>query len=340
MQSADDETNEFPSTTYHPMQDSSDVDDGSSPIIADGLIQHHNAEPLETHAREHHQRRSVKSISEVMPELREFFSSVELLVCFLAVFAGELIPRLFHTHLQTWEGRQIPYQETAAGDILLELGLNNEVVDTESFSGLWLVVGCMILPAFLLSVLGLWFGPRRDGLSITCSFLLALGTTEFVTNMIKFYCAYFRPNFYHLCDMVSDADNGLVCNDEQGERQGRMSFPSGHSSTSFCSMTMVTLWLLGNVNFRRHGRHPSYARRRAKYVAASLPMLFAFFVASSRVHDDYHHPADVATGGLIGFACASWAYGMWYPSINDLCSGVPLETLEEEEAEARQHRVL
>jgi membrane-associated phospholipid phosphatase len=42
-------------------------------------------------------------------------------------------------------------------------------------------------------------------------------------------------------------------------------------------------------------------------------MLLAVFIASSRAHDDFHHPADVVGGSIIGMFVLSFriAYGQY-----------------------------
>ncbi len=41
------------------------------------------------------------------------------------------------------------------------------------------------------------------------------------------------------------------------------------------------------------------------------PLFLSTFVAASRVHDNWHHPADVVAGALIGATCALVAYHLW-----------------------------
>jgi len=43
------------------------------------------------------------------------------------------------------------------------------------------------------------------------------------------------------------------------------------------------------------------------------PMLVAFFIIISRVHDDLHHPADVIGGSLLGGSIATLVFNIWFP---------------------------
>ena len=45
---------------------------------------------------------------------------------------------------------------------------------------------------------------------------------------------------------------------------------------------------------------------------ALVPACFAVWVGASRVHDNWHHPSDVATGLLLGGSCAAIAFGCYF----------------------------
>jgi len=136
------------------------------------------------------------------------------------------------------------------------------------------------------------------------------------------------------------------------DHEARVSFASGHSSFSFCCMTLFTLYLLrlfgvgGLFYFRRNdpdcdapsniviagdleqqqqqSNHNSPAsnnvRKRSKSgtmlsrmasILCILPMFVAGFIAASRIHDNFHHPADVVAGSIIGFSVAKFVYNTW-----------------------------
>ena len=66
-----------------------------------------------------------------------------------------------------------------------------------------------------------------------------------------------------------------------------MSFPSGHTSTAFCTATSVAL-------------------RYRKWYFVAPSYLFATSVAWARMYQGVHYPSDVFAGAVIG-AGSAWA---------------------------------
>ena len=54
---------------------------------------------------------------------------------------------------------------------------------------------------------------------------------------------------------------------------------------------------------------------RLRSMLCYTPMLFAVFVAASRVVDNKHFPADVIGGALLGGSVASLVFGIWFPPL-------------------------
>lgn len=61
----------------------------------------------------------------------------------------------------------------------------------------------------------------------------AMTVTYLFTNGCKLYAGRYRPDWY--------------ARNNPNDNQGRVSFPSGHSSWSFCAMTYLSLYLAGMV---------------------------------------------------------------------------------------------
>mmetsp|Transcript_19909 Transcript_19909/g.40467 ORF Transcript_19909/g.40467 Transcript_19909/m.40467 type:complete len:244 (+) Transcript_19909:625-1356(+) len=60
--------------------------------------------------------------------------------------------------------------------------------------------------------------------------------------------------------------------------------------------------------------------KRAISVLCLLPMFAAVWIAASRVRDNYHHPADVVGGSVVGAAAAIWATDVWFPPLLQVLS--------------------
>ena len=168
--------------------------------------------------------------------------------------------------------------------------------------------------------------------------MFAVGLSELFTNLLKFYIGRLRPNFYELCGFDPAI---LACAaDPEDVRQARMSFPSGHSSLSFCSLSVVAWFLLGRSGIAaRRGR---WSSRRWESALAALPLKaravasacgpwgMASIVAASRLVDNWHHPSDVIAGSMLGFAVGTFAYHLWYSHILSPDAGVPRNALNAE----------
>lgn len=116
-----------------------------------------------------------------------------------------------------------------------------------------------------------------------------------------------RPNFYHGCAFD---DEVRACT--RPSSAFRLSFPSGHSSHSSCWATLLTRHLLWLADAALAAR--ALTRRRVLLLLACTPAPVALFVAASRVHDSWHHPADVCAGVLLGALCASMVHRVRWPA--------------------------
>lgn len=140
-------------------------------------------------------------------------------------------------------------------------------------------------------------------------FVFGLLLTFDATEVGKYTIGRLRPHFMAVCQ--PQFNDGSTCSDSfnqhryvenyfclgtdftvQDVRQGRLSFPSGHSSLAFYSMVYVSLYLQKRLTWKRSSltRH---------FIQFSLIMI-AWFTALSRVMDNWHHWSDVLAGSLIG----------------------------------------
>ena len=155
---------------------------------------------------------------------------------------------------------------------------------------------------------------KIDTLYALTAFYFGVGTTEFTTSFIKYWVGRLRPNFYDMCEW---SDELLQCTSDNDRllAESRKSFPSGHSSLSFCGCVFMALFLtlkltINNVN-KRDNLSP-FTKDMLGLAIFFLPLWLAGYVAASRVHDNWHHVGDVIAGGLIGSLSSAFTFSRLY----------------------------
>jgi membrane-associated phospholipid phosphatase len=251
---------------------------------------------------------------------------LELAGCFILATIGHRAPA-YILRIQLNE-REIPYQLTENGDVVLNMYINNpygyDGNGAETVPDWLLIILVVFLPTILIIALGIRSRIKYDLHSSLCAFFFTLGSTEIITGMSKRYCGYLRPSFYSYCEFDTDT---LECDSDSDNP--RESFPSGHASTSMCSMTLLTLLLLGKIGL--HHKHQirinsaTFVKKRLLSILSALPVCLGIFISVSRVHDNFHHPADIVGGSMIGIGCALFSHGLWYPSVYSAGAGNPLQ---------------
>lgn len=176
---------------------------------------------------------------------------------------------------------------------------------------------------------------------------LALGLNGIVTDVLKLAVGRPRPDFFWRCFPNGEMNNEMECTgDEDTIKNGRKSFPSGHSScktyisdqinvtklrrktikfrhfflsrnlVSFASMCILSLYLMGKLGvYNDRGRGQSW-----RLIVSITPLFLAMLVAVSRTCDYHHHWQDVTIGSLIGISIAYVCYRQYYPSIGSTVS--------------------
>jgi membrane-associated phospholipid phosphatase len=238
----------------------------------------------------------------------------------IVAVVGWHVPKYFLPSQDQLDSRVIPYQKTASGDVILDFELNNPLVDPPTipskllvYTGLWLPIAIVFFAC--------WKSPHRQDLQAGLSGLLtAIGVSEACTQILKLYVSRRRPNFYALCGWSSEQ---LKCTGPHlFQVEAQLSFPSGHSSLSFCTMTFLVLLFLGKLGLRRNDY--SVSRRLLALVSCVIPWGWAALVGASRIVDWWHHPSDVIAGTLLGSLVAIVSYHCVYPSVTSTKAGVPL----------------
>jgi membrane-associated phospholipid phosphatase len=244
----------------------------------------------------------------------------ELLVCLSFLIVSLLPTNLIHF---TPHQRPIPYQLLQNGGEYVRNLSNDQVLTSETVPDALLLILALVLPFVIQFATGKVRGQKGDAHATACIYLVAFGLTLCTTGLIKVYCGYLRPTFYAVC--VPD-QNYEFCT--ESSNAVRMSFPSGHSSTSFTGLTLLTLFFhhrFGLPSLRQRqameavtatttttvrGRNDPL-RYRLISVLSLAPMGVAVFIASSRVVDNRHFPADVVGGAVLGASIAIFVHGLW-----------------------------
>ncbi|KAH8926215.1 PAP2-domain-containing protein [Atractiella rhizophila] len=149
---------------------------------------------------------------------------------------------------------------------------------------------------------------------------VAQAVMRIIVDMIKLMVGRLRPDFFGRCqwdflEQVCTGDPAVVA-------EGRKSFPSGHSSSTFTGVTIFVLFLAGKTkafvpSVSIEDLHGPYLWRSARLLRFGItisPFILSFYVAMSRIQDHVHHPEDVLVGSLIGVFIATVTYHLYWPS--------------------------
>ena len=177
--------------------------------------------------------------------------------------------------------------------------------------------------------IGLWLGLQtglrhggdaRQVHDVLVGLTEGMATTLLVTEILKYEFGRLRPDFAdrvqrYYCTTQKSAD--ISCKGDEVPldpdpakadkifADGRRSFPSGHSATSFLLATYAGLVTGGQLVW---GDRATASSRPVGMALQASALGLAGFVIWSRVHDGRHNPTDVLAGSLIGVAMANLAY--------------------------------
>ncbi|KAI3379731.1 hypothetical protein SNEBB_004384 [Seison nebaliae] len=157
-------------------------------------------------------------------------------------------------------------------------------------------------------------------LSIDCLiFGFGMFLTMAVAEIGKVTVGRLRPHFIDVCkpDVVcpnSDPykyieDYKCQGTDAKAIRNGRLSFPSGHSASVYYGMVTLIIYLEFRWNL---------SLRFLRLFSQAALFAFAFYVGCSRIADHRHHPTDVIAGAALGSIVAIYIsiclhYRHYYP---------------------------
>lgn len=171
-----------------------------------------------------------------------------------------------------------------------------------------LISSAFLVPFVTIYLLSYCRMKKEEAVKGWLAFTFSTLFTGLVTNLVKNVVGRPRPDFMRRCfpDGIPDAPFAqggltLLCTGDPNEiKEGRKSFPSGHSSIMFSSIGFLSFYLAKKLNIRGHlGRGQAW-----RLAVTAMPFLFCLVVALSRTCDYHHHWQDVTVGSLLGFAVA------------------------------------
>jgi len=231
--------------------------------------------------------------------------------------------------------RPIPVQYLESSQsYVLNLSLN-KTSEGDSVPDWAVVVLAVLVGPGVQMIISYLFGDSLDIHRTLCINLLALNINNFATWALKAYAGYLRPCFYQVCEPNETFDQ---CTNEEDD--ARDSFPSGHASFAFVSMTMLYLYLertfgvssveqafviTSPIQQQSSSSSPTTQKRvvgleyshppvyyRFASIVCALPLVVATFVAASRVADNRHHPVDIVCGAFVGSFLGYFFHTLWY----------------------------
>ncbi|XP_064382355.1 phospholipid phosphatase 5-like [Halichondria panicea] len=203
-----------------------------------------------------------------------------------------------------------PYERTIHQE---ELWLYKNPVSEDDTVPTWLlfIMAIGVPFAFILSN---YFATqdKNDFMQATLCFSLTALLTGTILNILKISVGRPRPDFFYRCFPSGEMTPDLHCNgDEEVLKEGRKSFPSGHSGWIFACFGFLCLYLGAKLQCCR----PAGRSQGWRLCAMVTPVVAACVVAITRIQDHKHHTEDVIAGGLIGSLCALLCYHHYYPPL-------------------------
>ena len=145
--------------------------------------------------------------------------------------------------------------------------------------------------------------------------MLSVALTSVLNDPLKMYAGRLRPDFlarleaagYNRTFPNPATFDYCSLNTDHTLRDGRQSFPSGHSSYSFAAMVLTSILLFNRLRV--------FSRTDWKLgtmVVSLSPLVLCFIVAISRTRDNRHHFTDIAAGAALGTFSAFLSFFMHF----------------------------
>jgi len=215
--------------------------------------------------------------------------------------------------------------------------------EEESFSIFGLIILVIGIPILIMTLYHichreLKYSFHQALMGYFVSIILAI----LVTSIMKVSVGRYRPDFISRCNVnVTKVEeeyklyniskqinfgprnlyNTTICSNTNKFviNEGRKSFPSGHTSFAFSSLTFTSLFLAGKLHLY-DGNYIFW-----KLLVVIVPNLLAMYIALTRISDYRHHWEDVLVGAIIGIAFSLISYFYYFPFLNSSEPYKPLQ---------------
>ncbi|KAJ3397456.1 hypothetical protein HDU92_007845 [Lobulomyces angularis] len=138
--------------------------------------------------------------------------------------------------------------------------------------------------------------------------------TLLITTLLKLSVGRLRPDFLDRCNpegwnttdisvLTSFPPPLLTCRGDPAIiNEGRVSFPSGHASSSFTGAFVWAAWIFLVLHRARcdFSSKDFFFSVWFKAFLAMIPLSYASYIGISRIEQMVHHPTDVIAGAVIG----------------------------------------
>lgn len=151
----------------------------------------------------------------------------------------------------------------------------------------------------------------------------AMAIMRITVDWIKNRVGRLRPDFWARCEIFDEIAN-TCSGDAWLVKDGRRSFPSGHSSTAFAGCFFLCLFLAGkNGGFAfsaTFSRSSVLQSRLLRFSLAVSPLFLAAWIAITRIEDNYHRTYAPSTSSPSGHALLTAVRNM-FADLEDVIVG-------------------
>jgi membrane-associated phospholipid phosphatase len=157
-----------------------------------------------------------------------------------------------------------------------------------------------------------------------CLYIVAVTINNLVAYTTAYFVGYLRPFFYSVCQPDAQFQSCSI----EDTNSIRSSFPSASTSLSFCTCTLLSLYLERQFGLSSIQRFESAAQPTSKVMIAYprqgrmglhrfisflalAPIAMAVFVGATLIVDNSHFPIDVVGGATLGMTVAFYCHQLW-----------------------------